>query len=356
MWKKITACLDMRGCPNRCRHCWLGATPNGSLNEADLRFAASAFRPFTNDLEVFDWYREPDYADNYRELWALTERLSDHKTPHFELISVWRAVRDAEYAPWLRSLGMRAAQLTLFGDEPTTDWFYGRRGAYGEVLKTMEILLANGIAPRIQTFVYKSNICQLPHILSLIEDMELEKRCAAMGSEFAFFLHQGTCDGENEAFYDSWITPTEMDLIPEKLKTMTLKHFHASDIHEVFGATERQLYEELKDDRSTKNIVEEEPVFFVDRSFDVYPNYETPSPFYRLGNLKTDGAERVLRAYCGHKSVAQRVWMTVPAAELAKKHGNPESERLFGKRDYLCLLHNRFCRETACKKSIGRTR
>ena len=31
--------------------------------------------------------------------------LSDRKTPHFENLSIWRAVRDSNYIPWLRSLG-----------------------------------------------------------------------------------------------------------------------------------------------------------------------------------------------------------------------------------------------------------
>lgn len=36
-FEKITACLDMAGCPNRCRHYWLGNTPNGCLTTDDLR-------------------------------------------------------------------------------------------------------------------------------------------------------------------------------------------------------------------------------------------------------------------------------------------------------------------------------
>ena len=130
--RQITVCLDMRGCPNRCRHCWLGVTPNGHLEEPDLRFVAQAFRPFTRDLEVMDWYREPDYGDDYQKMWELTGALSDRKTPHFENLSIWRAVRDSNYIPWLRSLGVRAAQLTLFGGEETTDLFFGRKGVYRE--------------------------------------------------------------------------------------------------------------------------------------------------------------------------------------------------------------------------------
>ena len=36
--------LDMAGCPNRCRHRWLGALPNQRLYDKDLRWAVELFR------------------------------------------------------------------------------------------------------------------------------------------------------------------------------------------------------------------------------------------------------------------------------------------------------------------------
>ena len=187
LFRQITVCLDMRGCPNRCRHCWLGVTPNGHLEEPDLRFVAQAFRPFTRDLEVMDWYREPDYGDDYQKMWELTGALSDRKTPHFENLSIWRAVRDSNYIPWLRSLGVRSAQLTLFGGEETTDLFFGRKGVYREILETIDRLLENGIAPRIQTFIYKQNIGELPHIEKLIDELDLKTAVPPAGGSSRFF-------------------------------------------------------------------------------------------------------------------------------------------------------------------------
>ena len=67
----------MHGCPNRCRHCYLGCPPNGDLTEHDLRWAAGLFRdyvkpgedrPFIERLTVSSWYREPDYSDDYARL------------------------------------------------------------------------------------------------------------------------------------------------------------------------------------------------------------------------------------------------------------------------------------------------
>jgi len=335
----------MYGCPNRCKHCWLGVTPNGNLTIDDLKFVADTFRPFTNNLEINDRYREEDYPDNYKELWEITTELSDKKTPHFENISYWRAVRDKEYIPWLYSLGVRAAQLTIFGDEEITDYFVGRKGAFKEILKTIETLLQNGIVPRIQTFIYKNNITQLPYMQQLIEELDLEKRCAYVGRKFVFFLHQGSCSGENEQFYDVWITPEDIEKIPPKLIDFTLKHWDKSNITEVLGKPEQEFYNQLIYDSSTMSgIVTDSPVFFIDKNLNVYPNYETPSPWWCLGNLKTDGAEKILDTYINNGSIAQHAMLTIPISEMVKKYGNPESMRLFGEWDYKNFILHNYCR------------
>lgn len=345
IFTKIGAGLDMRGCPNRCRHCWLGVTPNRNLTTDDLHFVADQFRPFTDHLDVWDHYREPDYADNYRQMWDISSSLSAHVEPHFELISYWRAVRDESYIPWVYSMGVRAAQLTIFGDEEMTDYFVGRKGAYHDILKTIEILLANRIAPRIQFFVYKKNIDQLVYIQQLIEDLRLEERCAIFEKPFAFFLHQGSCGGENEQFYDQWITPEDVVKIPPKLLEHTLKHFGKSDIFEVLGEPEQALHNRLSIETATmKSIVTDTPWFFVDGDFNVYPNYETPSHLWCLGNLKTDGAGAILDKYLGEQSPAQRTMTTVPIGEMVKAVGDPNSQRLMTEWDYMNFILTKYCR------------
>ena len=32
---KLSLVVDMAGCPNRCKHCWLGHMPNYKMNEED---------------------------------------------------------------------------------------------------------------------------------------------------------------------------------------------------------------------------------------------------------------------------------------------------------------------------------
>ena len=344
IFEKIIACLDMFGCPNRCKHCWLGVTPNGNLTVDGLKFVAEEFRPFTDNLEVVDRYREEDYPDNYKELWGITAELSDTKTPHFENISYWRAVRDKDYIPWLYSHGVRAAQLTIFGNEETTDYYVGRKGAFQEIMQTIEILLQNKIAPRIQVFINKNNISQLPYIQNLIETLDLVKQCTGFDKEFTFFLHQGSCDGENEQFYDVWITPEDIDKIPQKLIDFSLKHWGKSSIIEALGEPEKDLYNQLIYDTSIGNIVTNSPVFLIDKDFNAYSNYATPSQAWCLGNLKTDRAEKILYNYVNNNSIAQHILQTVPINEMVKKCGNAESMRLFGKGDYKTFILTKYCR------------
>lgn len=343
-FEKIIIALDMLGCPNRCKHCWLSHTPNGHMNKDDLRFAADQFRPFTKSLTVDDWYREPDYSDHYQEMWQLCETLSDEHPHHFELISVWRIVRDEQYAPWLRSLGLKTAQLTLFGGEEKTDYYTGRKGAHQDILKAIDILIAHHIAPRIQVFVNKDTLSELPLVERLITDLHLQERCAAFGGEFSCFVHQGSCDGENEKFYDIWVTPDDLEKIPPLLTEYTLKHFQKQRLQDVFGHPEAVLYKELIHDTSTASFVSDTPVFYIDNKWNVYPNVATPEAVWCLGNLKTDGGQSVLETYVNSGSIAQHTRLTVPLCEMVKAEGDPQSQRLFTRGDYIAYLLNRYCR------------
>ena len=344
MFQHITVCLDMRGCPNRCRHCWIGHAPNARLPKEALIALAEAFRPFAQSLTVYDWYREPDYGDDYREMWELCGRLSDARPEHFELVSFWRLARDPDYGPWLASLGVRRAQLTLFGGRARTDQYTGRANAFAEILRAVEVLLQNRIAPRIQVFVNKENLGELAQVEALVRDLDLEARCQAFGEDFDLFLHPGSCDGENEKLYDIRVTPEDLEKIPPALAARTLRYMQRESLQQVFGRTEQALCAELRADKSTASLAEPNPVFYVDAAFDVYPNFTAPAPAWRLGNVRADGAEAVLAAYAQDGSVAQRARRTIPLCDLAAAQGDERSQRLFGRDDYITYLLNRACR------------
>ena len=98
----IGVAFDMQGCPNRCRHCWLGPASGRKLSEQDVRWGVSQFRDFmvtTNTsikkLSVATWFREPDFSDDYRKLYDLEAELGDEKPSRYELLSVWRLCRNS---------------------------------------------------------------------------------------------------------------------------------------------------------------------------------------------------------------------------------------------------------------------
>ena len=342
-FKKLTLALDMYGCPNRCKHCWVGHSPNGHMAVDDLKKIAAEFKPYTYEFEIFDWYREPDFKDNYKELWELRKQLSDKITPHYELISVWRIVRDSSYVKWLVSLGLKKAQLTLFGGEATTDYYTGRKGAYREILQAIDILTENKISLRIQVFINKDNIDELPHIENLILENRLSERCADFGGEFDCFVYQGSCDGENAKLYDVRITKDDLKKIPPLLSEYTLKYFHTNNLNDIFGQTEQELYNKYIVDNSTVSYVSDNPVLFIDNAYNVYPNISTPAPYWCLGNLKKSSAEEILQNYLTGMSVAQTIRCTIPLSEIVERCGDPNSMRLFGEKDYVIFLLNQYC-------------
>jgi len=196
-FKKITILFDMHGCPNRCKHCWIEASPNTKMDLQQIRSIAKEFKKYTNNLEVNTWNREPDYPDNYKELWALDNELSHNETPQrFELCSFYRLYRDPNYIDWLKEFDVKVYQLTLFGLETNTDHYIGRKGAFNEIVNATNILLDNGLIPRWQYFVYKDTLADLDEVIALSKELRLEERSKANGGEFKFFIHEGTCDGE----------------------------------------------------------------------------------------------------------------------------------------------------------------
>ena len=194
--RKLALVVDMYGCPNRCRHCWLGRLPNIPPENGADEMLVNSFRPHFEQIEYYSWLREPDFCGEYRARWERDKALSVNCEPQrFELASFWRLVRDGEYAKFLREVGVKVVQLTFFGGEETTDRYIGRKGAYSELLKATEILLQNGIAPRWQAFINAENKDEVAELPKLAEKLKLAERCRQIGQNFKFFVHAGSCDG-----------------------------------------------------------------------------------------------------------------------------------------------------------------
>lgn len=87
---KITVCVDMAGCPNRCRHCWLGVTDNKGVSIEQLRKMANDFREQAKHFEILSWYREPDFEEIIKacESWKNSYLLKKHHILNWQAFGV----------------------------------------------------------------------------------------------------------------------------------------------------------------------------------------------------------------------------------------------------------------------------
>ncbi len=329
--KPLTLAVDLYGCPNRCRHCWLGHMPNPAMEPGADAWIVDRFQPFFGRIEFYSWLREPDFCPDYRERWERDKRLSVNDAPQrFELASFWRLVRDPDYVGFLREVGVRCVQLSFFGMEEATDRFIGRRGAFAELLRATDVLLGHGILPRWQAFIHEENRAELTELLRLSEEMELPRRAEAAGGAFRFFVHPGTCDGENRRLYPIRIRRAH---IPEELIPYYLNYER--------NFPESELCGRWRDDDS--RFVPhngEEIVLYVAGNFDLFFNFTHMRPEWRIGNLKEDPAEELVRRVVEEDIPALRTARETSLGELVRHFGDPASDRAFEEDDYKQYLLN----------------
>ena len=271
--------VDMAGCPNRCRHCWLGSHRNGNMTVDDFRNIADHFKNWRNEngegvreLGFFTWWREPDYRDNYRELWALEQELSSPgRAERFELLSIWRLARDESYAKWAATLSPKACQISFFGMEENTDWGIRRKGAFRDNLLATKRLLDAGIAPRWQLFITKRCISELDEFTRLIYDLELHKRYEAIGGKFEVFINGMSPEGNGNELIDVFIDEDDVALIPSSLVAIS------RDSIDRLGQPEYLLLDSLLHDDSSPNVSANIPSVSVNADYDVYPNIAEPT-------------------------------------------------------------------------------
>ena len=332
---RLSLVVDMHGCPNRCKHCWLGHMTNYKMNEEDDLKIIEYFQPYFKEVSYYSWLREPDYTDNYKERWERDNQISTLKPMRFELASFYRIVRDPKYIEFLKSVGTKKVQLTFFGLKEMTDKYVGRKNAFEELLEATEILIENKIAPRWQAFINEENKEEIVELLNLIDSLHLYDRCKSFGSEFKFFVHAGSCDGENRKLY-----PIRITHVPEKL----IPYFLDYDLQE----TEQQLCTKLKD--SQKHITfdyGDDLVLNISNQMDVYFNYTHMTKEWRIGNIKEDTSLEIMRRIQESDIEALRKTKEITIGELIQRYGELTSQRLFEESDYVNYLFNKYLENTS---------
>ena len=284
--RQLNLVVDLFGCPNRCLHCWLGHMPNRSMGENADTFIMEYFSPYFERIAFYSWMREPDYCPDYQARWRRDIAISKNAVPErFELASFYRIVRDESYLPFLKSVGVEKVQLTLFGQT--------------EIVRLYEL------AGQIR-----------------------QSRCPQM----EFFVHEGSCDGENRKLYPIRIRKRD---IPEALIPVYLGY------NELL--TEAECCRLLGNDRSHPTFpIGDEITLNISNRFDVYYNFTHLRDPWIIGNLKKDRPEELIRRIVSGDTFALRAAKQCTWAELAERFGDPASERVFHPEDYRMFLFNRY--------------
>lgn len=330
--------VDMAGCPNRCRHCWLGAHKNGHMNIKEFQEIASQFKSWRDEngkgiseWSFFSWWREPDYHKDYRHLWELEKALSSPEcTERFELLSTWRLARDDSYAAWAATLGPKVCQITFFGMEDTTDWGMRRKGAFKDQITATERCIEVGIAPRWQLFLTKRCLPELEDFLRLMHELDLWHRCEKIGRKFEFFIGGMTPEGCGYELEAERLEQPDLERIPRELVTLS------RDGLCMLGRPESELVQELLQESKPPRMGASFPSVAIDADYDVYPNIAEPASWWRLGNLETDGVDQIMDTlFCG-ATPGMIANQTIAVSALAGQYGVADSQKLYNKGDLIC--------------------
>jgi sulfatase maturation enzyme AslB (radical SAM superfamily) len=345
---RIGIAFDMQGCPNRCRHCYLGQGSNRRLSESDVRWGVSRFRSFINTnnspvtgLSVSTWFREPDYSEDYRKLYELETELSDGKPFRYELLSTWRLARDKTYAEWARSIGPDTCQISLAGMEEVTDWFYRRKGAFKDAAAATDRLLDIGMKPRWQIFLTTKLLPDIEALMELAQKLHLRERVHDVGGEFQIFIHPPGPDHEGRKIEEFRPTASKLEDLPEELLKSSRKHLK----RDILWRTEEALIDEIISSTGSDEVMEPEMLwFFICGNWDVYSNAGTLEPWWRLGNMKKDRIESIFRRYETDDVPGLQVLFHKPAVELAQIFGNPAGQKIYSDAgDLLSLYRGNHC-------------
>lgn len=331
--KPLSLVVDMFGCPNRCGHCWIGHMPNKKMDGGSDIWIVDFFKPYFKNIAYYSWLREPDYCDDYRQRWERDKQISVGIQPErFELASFWRIVRDPQYVKFLKEVGVKKVQLTFFGMEEMTDKYTGRKGAFKELLEATEILLENQIAPRWQAFINEENKNDILKLLQLADVMKLKEKCYEFGSDFKFFVHSGSCDGENRKLYGIRINNEN---IPSELLPYYLNYNNA--------LSEQECCNLLKNDSSCFVYHNSDQIVLnISNTYDIYFNFTHMTDVWKIGNLKSDDPDEIVRRIISEDIPALNLAKNISVGELTQKYGDFQSQKVFFIDDYKSYLLNTY--------------
>ncbi|MDD5529002.1 MAG: radical SAM protein [bacterium] len=352
---KISIAYDIYGCPQLCKHCWLGhfkKHPNMDVNETIANFLKikeeqTKHKYFNIQVEYFSPdFREPHYGDDYKLLSEKTNIINGCNIEiekKFELLSIWRLTRDPEYVKWVREKGIKRCQIKIFGLKETNNFFYGRNNAHKDIIDGTSILLDNGIIPRWQIYYNKKGINELEDILDLTNKLNIWDRVSELGEKFNIHGLTYDSDGRGFKYHNFRIDENDIEKIPMLLIEKSREHFG----NNFRLSTERELLKEINENNAQSVMPKEHWLwFFVTSDWNVYPNIMGVAPWWLLGNTKHDSWETILSNYAYDKNIGLKIMNNMTVSELANRYGNKTGNKIYSnKSELITYLVGKHCRE-----------
>jgi hypothetical protein len=339
--KEVSIAFDLCGCPNRCRHCWLGRSSRSSIDLSEAIQSFSEARewvrggkelPHLSRVRYFGGHvREPHYCPDYRALREKELELNGgvDYAADYQLLSVWRLARDPRYGKWAREIGTRKCQVTLFGVGAVNDWFYRRRGAHEDIVTATLRLVENGIQPRWQVFLNRKGLPDFPEILRLADRLRLRERLESMGLRFQLFLNDWTPTGEARRHQCLRIRLEDVKQIPREMILATEQY-----TNKPFRCTSEMQWISGMLRGEDGPIGMEEPRetwFYVTPDGSVFPNTGSLESWWRLGDFRRDGFRGAFSAFQRGAAPALKASAALTIHRAARTYGDPQSDRV-----YLC--------------------
>ena len=110
--------------------------------------------------------------------------------------------------------------------------------------------------------------------------------------------------------------------------------------------SEKECIEILKDDNlHYLPHNDKEIVLYITSDLNVYFNFTNPSLAWKIGNIKDDEIDDIVRKAVEEDIPAIMLSKTITIKELVKKYGNCDSNRVFSVDDYKMYLLNNYLDE-----------
>jgi len=137
---------------------------------------------------------------------------------------------------------------------------------------------------------------------------------------------------EGNGFYidDETLEEGDLEKIPQGLVDI------CRDGIDDLGQPEYTLLNELANDDSPPNLSANMYYISINADYDTYPNIAEIAPWWRLGNLKTDGVDAIIKAYRDETTPGMKANRQLPVCELARRYGVKNSKKIYDRGDLVC--------------------